>query len=330
MAETLKKLGYNDFMDRTIGLPENPIGAEKKIYAVGSNIVGASGSASFFGITESPFIYTRGFPPILNEDGVIDDSFQFSSRYEANEDIEEGQATAVSSAKLRLTGNASPYNFAGFTKSVVFDEDFVAVKTGPVVKGSKNFTGSALSEGKIYIYAPNTFDAGDVINGTSATWGGIGGSTTIPAGLAINETDLRLYYGGTARSKAGVIDLTNPSIGASANTTVNVGYINAHWFGIIYAEASDSAGSNTQHGLGYFSAQQGNVSFLKTDSTGTTVGTETDLQVEASAGTNRSSITVDVNFSVGTFGPVVRVTNATTAGSGSANATTKLLYVIFG
>lgn len=330
MAETLKKLGYNEFLDRTIGLPDNPIGAEKKIYAVGNNVVGAAGSTSLFGITESPFIYTRGLPPILNENGVIDDSFQFSSRYEANEDMEEGQATAVQSAKLKLTGNTSPYRFAGFTKSVVFDDDFVAVKTGPVVNGVVNYTGGVLGKGRIYIYAPQTFDAGDVLHGTSATWGGVGGAESIPAGLSINDTDLRLYYGGTARTKAGVSNLSNPSIGSSSNTIINVGFINAHWFGIVYAEASDSTGSNTQYGLGFFSAQQGNVSFIKTDSTGSSIGTETDLQVEASSGTNRSSITVDVNYSVSTAGPVVRVTNATTAGTGSSNASAKLLYIIFG
>ena len=322
--------GHNEYLDQTIGLPEDPVGASIGVSSVGQQLMGAGGSQQLQATAIGGTPNEAGKVPLLNAAGVFDASLlDYNFQGTAGGAITAGMTVTINTSNLIVktpsTGNS---RHIGIAANTVAAGGVVYVKTGPVIGDL-----SGLLPGYVY-YATS---GGLIATGTSTTRGGYGGTYYAPLGVAISTTELLLFYGGSAGFTAGEATLAIPAIGTSADTTIQTALMGAgpaYGWGVLYLQASDAASGNTTKRI-YDWTWGGTVSFYhEINGAGAAslgiIDGSSNMTVVPNAGTNRSTITVKVNQGAvqqpNYGGVIVRVTNAIAAGTGSTVGSIRLIY----
>lgn len=243
----------------------------------------------------------------------------------AGEDLTAGQPVYIKASDSKAykttaaTAGEAVEGFCGFVVANALTGATATISTGPGIRGL-----SGLTAGSIYYIADTA--------GTLATTPGTIQKT---AGVATSATTL--YMDTAPRVLVGQVQLTQPSIGATADTTVTVGFRARYVVCSAFMVINDAAAGNQTvryYDRFFFDGTTLSTSnmYLQQAPIGT-FGSQNEsstITVVPGAGANISSLTVTLNSITATTA-VFRLANAIAGGTGSANgAVCRIKYVIYG
>jgi hypothetical protein len=358
MTQTLEQLGYNEYLDRTLGAPEDPLGGAVELDTVGSRYTGVTG----FSDVIDPILNTSGpgsagKTAALQSDGTVDEGMTRTgfTGITPDQGIIKDDIVYIRPTDGTIQKATVNTGFLGFAETSTANSKVLAVKTGPIIKNMGTHQNLRFPNG---IVTSNTAVWPNTAVGAATRpgdWRSTTGSASAPpfryagkyhppigSGMVSSQgiKAIRACYQGymTAFCDAydcpmapvDSIEYGNPVImsGNPWMTEVNFLYIK------IYMEASDDAGGNTTRRIYTFQRPFSGATpahpYIEINGAGvTTQGTSSTLTIEPNAGTNRSRSTLEEYISVSTNVTTMRwkVENEKTAGTGSVRGDIRFLYV---